>query len=243
MTADPNDSTSYDDCGFDISHSNADLGFDVLASNGGRKYCFVKLTEGGTFRDPNFAANVRGLIGAGIDRIGVYHFGHHGDPVGQMQFFIASFVELTRNIANQPEFLFMLDLERGANPPQESDGLTMVQFLQSIEINPAIYCGFDFWSGSPAELAACPHMVAAYNNHPTSAVPWRVPGADTFGWDMWQYTGDASGPFAKDISGGSSGMDLSCFNLKKHPAGLAAWWEKQLSQTRQPARGAAPLVA
>ena len=44
MTADPNDSTSYDDCGFDISHSNADLGFDILASNGGRKYCFVKLT-------------------------------------------------------------------------------------------------------------------------------------------------------------------------------------------------------
>jgi GH25 family lysozyme M1 (1,4-beta-N-acetylmuramidase) len=234
---------SYDDCGFDISHNNAGLNFGRLAGEGRRKYCFVKLTEGGTFRDPNFVTNVAGLIGAGIDRIGVYHFAHHGDPMGQMRFFISSFVDLTRNIVNKPDFLFMLDLEPPANPPQETDGLTMVHFLQSIGINPMIYCGFDFWSSSPPELAACTHMVAAYNNHPTSAVPWRLPSADTYGWDMWQYTGDALGPFARDIPGGSHGMDLSCFNLKKHPTGLASWWDDQLSHTRQPTSATAPLVA
>jgi hypothetical protein len=60
---------------------------------------------------------------------------------------------------------------------------------------------------------------------------------------MWQYTGDALGPFARDIPGGSHGMDLSCFNLKKHPTGLASWWDDQLSHTRQPTSATAPLVA
>jgi hypothetical protein len=48
-------------------------------------------------------------------------------------------------------------------------------------------------------------------------------------------TGDSLGPWAKDIDGGSHGMDLSCFNLKKHAGGLNQWWDGQLAQTRQPA--------
>jgi hypothetical protein len=29
-------------------------------------------------------------------------------------------------------------------------------------------------------------------------------------------------------------MDLSCFNLKKHPEGLEAWWDAQLAKNEQP---------
>lgn len=234
MTANPFDSANYDDCGFDISHLNPGLNFASLAGSGGRKFCIVKATEGTSFRDPACGSSVSALIGAGIDMIGVYHFAHHGDPIGQMEFFIEGFLQATGSIADRPGFLFMLDLERSANPPDETDGLSMVQFLQSKGINPIIYCGFDFWSKSFAPLMACPHMVAAYNNHPTSAIPWRIPSADTYGWDMWQYTSDFAGPFAKDIAGGSHGMDLSCFNAKKNTGGVANWWAAQLSKTRQP---------
>jgi GH25 family lysozyme M1 (1,4-beta-N-acetylmuramidase) len=234
MTADPNDATSYDDCGFDISHNNKGLDFALLSTTGSRKYCFVKLTEGSDFVDPAFSDAVAGIIAANVQRVGVYHFGHHGDPIGQMKFFVDTFVSETGSIANKPDFLFMLDLERGANPPLETDGLIMVQYLQSIGINPVIYCGFDFWSQNHPELATCTNLLAAYNNHPVAPIPWRIPSADVYGWDIWQYTGDSLGPWAKDIPGGTHGMDLSCFNLKKHPEGLAAWWNTQLANTTQP---------
>ncbi len=184
MTADPNDNVNYDDCGFDISHSNNPLDFRLLGTTGRRKYCIVKITEGTTFRDPQFHNFITGLIASDIHRLGVYHFAHHGQPIEQMKFFLHTFTAATKNINNKPKFLFMLDLERGANPPQETDGLSMVQFLQSFGIKPIIYCGSNFWSKSHVELDTCPHMVAAYNKHPTSAIPWRIPSADTYGWDM-----------------------------------------------------------
>jgi GH25 family lysozyme M1 (1,4-beta-N-acetylmuramidase) len=235
MTANPNDSANYDDCGLDISHQNTDLDFPELAGPGGRKYCFVKITEGHTVQDDEAENHITGLIAAGVTRLGVYHFAHHGDVAAQMKNFLDTFHDIVANLESPPKFLFMLDLEVNAtdpNPPRESDGLAMVQHLQNIGIpNPVIYCGLDFWSQKHSELATCPHLLAAYNDHPTSALPWRVPGTDTFGWDMWQYTGDFQGPFKKDIPGGGHGMDLSCFNLKKHPLGLAAWWDAQLALT------------
>jgi len=234
MTADPNDATDYDDCGFDISHNNSGLDFPLLGTGGGRKYCIAKVSEGTTFPDPQFANFIGAATSSSIQRFGAYHFGHHGDPIGQMQYFIQTFKNAAATIADAPNFLFMLDLENGANPPQETDGLTMVQYLQSLGINPIIYCGLGFWSQSYPELASCPHLLAAYNNNPVSAVPWRIPSADTYGWDMWQYTDGRLGPWAKTIPGGSNPMDLSCFNLKKHPEGLETWWDAQLAKTNQP---------
>ena len=236
MAADPNDSIHYDDCGFDISHLNEDLNFSRLATTAKRKFCIVKITEGHTFQDPMVESHLQNLISAGITRLGVYHFAHHGDPKGQMQFFLDTFSRVAREIGGRQKFLFMLDLEvndTDPNPPRESDGLAMVQHLQSVGIpNPIIYCGGGFWTEKHPELVTCGHLLAAYNDHPTTALPWRVPGPDTYGWDIWQYTGDSQGPFAKNIPGGSTGMDLDCFNLKKHPDGFEQWWDAQLEMTQ-----------
>jgi GH25 family lysozyme M1 (1,4-beta-N-acetylmuramidase) len=239
MTANPNDASNYDDCGFDISHDNTGLNFLTLGGQGARKYCVAKVSEGTTFRDPQFRMFITELKASPIARLGVYHFAHHGDPIGQMQFFIETFTSAMGSVPNPPKFLFMLDVERSANPPQETDGLTMVQYLQSLGISPIIYCGYDFWSQAYPELANCPHMVAAYNDNPISAIPWRIPSADTYGWDLWQYTDGESdpskgGPWHKSIPGGSVPMDLSCFNLKKHGGTLEAWWDAQLASTKQP---------
>src|ERR1700693_404506 len=98
MTANPFDGTSYDDCGLDISHHNGQLNFNLLGTTGGRKYCIPKLTEGTTVHDPAFGGYLTGLIASNIKRLGVYHFAHHGDPIGQMQFFIKTFTAATRGI-------------------------------------------------------------------------------------------------------------------------------------------------
>src|SRR5258708_3809515 len=165
MTADPNDAAAYDDCGFDISHNNTGLNFDVLANAGRRKCCILKVTEGSTFKDPAFAASLAALLQTSIQRFGVYHFAHHQSPADQVNFFIDTFKTATQAITNKPNFLFMLDLERSGNPPTEADALPMVQQLQARGISPIIYCGGDFWSQNHPELATCPHLLAAYNNH------------------------------------------------------------------------------
>lgn len=236
MTADPNDAANYDDCGFDISHHNDDLDFQKLAGPGKRKFCFVKITEGHTVQDGEAVNHLSGLIDAGITRLGVYHFAHHGDVDEQMKNFLDTFNDVVAQLANPPKFLFMLDLEVNPgdpNPPRESDGLAMVAHLKDLGIpNPVIYCGKDFWSQKHPELATCSHLLAAYNDHPTSALPWRVPGADIYGWDIWQYTDGLAGPWKKSLPGGMQRMDLDCFNLKKHPEGVAAWWDAQLAQTQ-----------
>lgn len=236
MTANPFDTSSYDDCGFDISHNDGTLDFQQLGSAGGRKFCILKVSEGTTETDDMFVNYMNEIIADGaISRIGVYHFCHHGNTTAQMQHFIQSYVNFKSQISNMPDVLFMLDLERGANPPLESDGIAMVQYLQSIGIsNPIIYCGYDYWSQQYPELTSCSHLLAAYNSHPTSAIPWRIASADTYGWDMWQYSGDFLGPWAKDLPGGMHGMDLDCFNLKKHSQGFEAWWDAELAKTTQP---------
>lgn len=234
MSANPNNAADYDDCGCDVYHLNSPLNFNLLGTQAGRKFCILKVTEGQTFHDPEFRNYLTALLQSNISRVGAYHFAHHGNPISQVNFFLDTFRNAVAGIPNKPDFLFMLDLERAANPPQESDGLTMVHHLQSIGINPIIYCGFDFWSQTHPELTICPHYLAAYNKHPISAIPWRIPSADTYGWDLWQYTDGSLGPWAKIVQGAQHPIDLSCFNLKKHPQGLAAWWDAQLKNTRQP---------
>ena len=245
MTADPFDTVSYDDCGFDISDNNGSLDFQQLGGAGGRKFCILKLTEGLTYVDQAFAPYMTALMQqSSITRFGVYHFAHHESPIDQMEYFLNAFTAWKRNLsggsvtqyaAPAPEFLFMLDLERGANPPVESDGLAMVQYLKNLGIQPMIYCGYDFWSQNWPALDSCSCFLAAYDSTPTSPIPWRIPSASVYGWDLWQYTGDSLGPWAKNLPGGSSGMDLSCFNLLKHPTGVEAWWDAQLAATTQPA--------
>jgi GH25 family lysozyme M1 (1,4-beta-N-acetylmuramidase) len=235
MTANPNDATSYDDCGFDISHWNGpDLDFAQLAGPGGRKVCELKVTEDTGGVDDRFVAYADAAGAAGITRLAAYHFAHHGEVQAQMDHFVKTFVEQRAKVTRCPPCLFMLDLERGANPPNETDGLAMVAYLKNLGIAPLIYCGYDFWSQAYPQLADCGCFLAAYNSHPTSPLPWRIPSADVYGWDLWQYTGDSLGPYAKDIPGGSHGMDLSCFNLKKRPEGVEAWWDAMLAKTRQP---------
>jgi lysozyme len=62
--------------GIDVSHRQGDIDWQKVA-NDGVKFVFVKATEGTTFTDDKFVANVQGANKAGI-KTGAYHFGRFG---------------------------------------------------------------------------------------------------------------------------------------------------------------------
>lgn len=226
----------FDDCGFDISHWNVTLDFRQLFNpqGGKRRACFLKLTEGTSFIDPKFSDYVQRLIDTNNDKcLCVYHFAHAANPQGQIQFFLNTFIDKISKYQTPPNFLFLLDVERSANPPTQQDAIVMVNELAYYNINPIIYCGYDFFSVAWQELINCYSMIAEYGTRPISAIPWRIPSATVFGWDWWQYSGSGEGPFYRQISGGDPDMDLSCFNAQKNGI-MENWWSTALSQTIQP---------
>lgn len=229
--------SGFDDCGFDISHWNHNLDFDRLYNpNGGkRRACFLKLTEGISFIDPMFGTYVDQLIDCGhSDFLCAYHFSHAANPAGQIQFFLSTFIDKMAKYQNPPKFLFLLDVERSANPPTQHDAIAMVNELSYLGIpNPIIYCGYDFFSVAWQELVNCTHMIAEYGSRPISAIPWRIPSATLFGWDWWQYSGNGQGPYYRQISGGDPDMDLSCFNEAKNGK-METWWNNMLNLCIQP---------
>jgi len=62
----------YDVIGVDVSHHQGQIDWRALAGDG-IAFAYIKATEGGNFRDTNFASNWAGAAGAGLVR-GAYHF-------------------------------------------------------------------------------------------------------------------------------------------------------------------------
>jgi lysozyme len=58
--------------GIDVSHHQGEIDWRRVARDD-IAFAYVKATEGGTFTDPRFAANVAGAQAAGL-RVGAYHF-------------------------------------------------------------------------------------------------------------------------------------------------------------------------
>lgn len=222
------------DVGFDISHHNGKLDFQRLWMEGNRRVCWLKLTEGTDFKDPMFKTYLQQMIDTGLDwKLAAYHFAHGDDPKGQVDFFLGTFQDIVSGMSGVPKFLFMLDCERGNNPPDEGVELDLVSAMAEAGIsNPMSYGGYDFFSKKWNALGPVSCMLAEYGSHPISPLPWRRPDS-IFGWDFWQYTGDGLGPWARDIPGGSNNMDLSCFNIGKHPEGLDAWWNAEIAVTNR----------
>jgi|SRR5579863_2737345 len=223
--------TAFLDVGFDISHNNGQIDFAKLWV-AGRRAVWLKATEGTTFTDPMFRTYLQQIVDSGQAwKVAAYHFAHGEDPVGQVDFFLGAVGDAMAVMNNPPSVLYMLDCERGNNPPDPGTVFALVDEMTNMGIpNPMNYGGYDFFPVGAAVMEPCSCMLAEYGTHPISPLPWRRPDA-IFGWDWWQYTGDGLGPWAKDLAGGSHNMDLSCFNTAKHPEGLDAWWAAELAKS------------
>lgn len=78
--------------GVDVSHYQGEIDWEMLAGQG-ISFAFVKATEGSSWRDPLFEANLNGAESAGL-RVGAYHFfSFDSAPETQAENFIAAVPE------------------------------------------------------------------------------------------------------------------------------------------------------
>src|SRR6188474_483264 len=78
--------------GIDASHWQGTIDWTRVAG-GGKKFVYLKATEGTAYSDPTFAGNRSGARAAG-DRVGAYHFAQPdataGDAVAEARWFLAN---------------------------------------------------------------------------------------------------------------------------------------------------------
>lgn len=179
--------------GVDVSHHNGAVDWARVA-RAGKRFAFVKATEGVSFTDPTHARNVAGARTAGL-AAGSYHFAHpSGSAVDQARHHLDVAGRL-----NPGRLPCALDLER-------TDGLTPAQlqrwaatFLHEVAHgtgrSPLLYTGLSFLHDNLADGQLIgPHRlwIARY-------------GADPGGFAFWQSTQSGTCP------GISGAVDLDSY--------------------------------
>ena len=60
-------------CGIDVSHHNGKIDWKTIVEKDKMQFVFIKATEGATFKDSHYKANITGARNAGL-KVGAYHF-------------------------------------------------------------------------------------------------------------------------------------------------------------------------
>jgi GH25 family lysozyme M1 (1,4-beta-N-acetylmuramidase) len=187
--------------GIDVSHYQGSINWAAVR-NAGKRFGFVKASEGTTYQDPFFRTNWQNM---GYNRVvrGAYHFGHPElDPYAQVDNFVSVAHPKTGDLQ------LTLDLEiTGGKSPREIFHWTraFISYLHARTGRPGIiYTGFYFWRdsvGNPPYNLNCPLWLAAYVPNPNSYVPsaWST-------WSFWQYSDTGHVP------GISGNVDLDYWN-------------------------------
>jgi lysozyme len=200
--------------GPDVSSHNHDgetLNWGAIRWVGGASFAFIKATEGGGYRNPNFSSDLAAARRHGLIR-GAYHFAH---PSG------GSSREIIRNAnaeaaqfghaigaLNSPGNLApVLDLEDAGGLDRARLSLWVHTWLKRMTKltgrTPIIYTGVSFWKdsmGNTRSYAAYPLWVASYGiPRPAVVGGWKS-------YTFWQYTETGT------LAGTGPNTDLSVFN-------------------------------
>lgn len=192
----PVESRVYD--GLDVSRHQKDIDWEEVARDKNVKYVYVKATEGATFVDPRYRANIEGARRVGI-KVGAYHFLRTGTKV----------VDQFNNFANtvkkgEQDLIPLLDVEvkQGWTNQQLRDSVKV--FLDMLEehygCKPMIYTSSSFFNTILGRaFAEYPLFIARYATNE----PRLDNGAQ---WTMWQFSEKGR------VKGIDHAVDLSCFN-------------------------------
>lgn len=202
----------------DISGNNGSVDL-AKAKAAGVKAVFIKATEGATYQDPTFAANLKKARDQSL-LVGAYHFGTAMPAADQVGNFVNTVVKAAGSFKGiVPAF----DVERNdptpgnTISPQIADDWVQA-FATKTGLQPVIYAGG--WlrgkGGATQHMKALSLWLAAYVDTPETIPTW----AD---WTFWQYTDGLNGPFKGTISG-IGACDQSVF--KGTQADLDALWAK-----------------
>ena len=168
----------YTDAVIDISHNNGNINL-ANAQQAGVLGVIHKATQGTTFADPMYQANMAQAQGLGL-LWGAYHFGNGDDGVAQATFFL-------NTVQPQPGTLLVLDFE--SNPASSTMSLQEAKdFVSHVQAETGIWPGLYGGSYLKEQLGSTPDPIlsncwfwlAQYG--PTAVLP---PGWAN--WTLWQY--------------------------------------------------------
>lgn len=160
--------------GFDASHYQT-INFTELATNK-LDFAIFKATQGNSFLDPNFVANVKGARGIKIPLVGAYHFATFTDTASaesQANFCVSKVKGIADFVA--------LDIEQGSGN-LTSECLTFMEIVSKAGIPVEWYSYTSFIEGhlTANTMEKYPNWIADYQS------VCNTGGVGS--WDSWQYT-------------------------------------------------------
>ncbi len=175
--------------GIDISKYQGSVDFQAITSAGAR-YIFIRATEGNTYQDPTFKANIKAARTAGLI-VSAYHFYETNDaPLTQLENF-TNIVSLRSG-----DLPPVIDIEKLHNNAQSSLVENLKIFLDGLEshynVKPIIYSGRNFSNEYLTDFGDYPLWLAEYGvDQP------RLPN----GWSDWTFWQWSQGTTIKGIDG------------------------------------------
>lgn len=189
--------------GIDVSHFDGQIDWHaVVRSPDAPVFAYLKASEGGSFKDPLFAANRAGAKAAGL-LCGAYHFFDAAVPAEQQaELFIATVGKVAGGLPP------VLDVEQTGKLTPQQYAAAVQQWLSVVSsrlgCTPMIYTNASFWNanvGNFGAFTAYPLWIAEYCSAPAPILP-----AGAGHYNFWQYS--ASGV----VQGISSRVDMDRYN-------------------------------
>jgi lysozyme len=188
--------------GLDVSNYQTGTHWDAVYQSG-RRFTFVKATEGQNYLNPEFANDWTVANTVGMMRGAYHYFSAFDDPIQQASFYLSTLGNSGNlEVDDLPP---MLDLESSENVSPEVIVENARTWLDSVEKAtgkiPVLYTYPAFWQalGNPPGFDRYPLFIADYSvKCPVVPAPWIQ-------WTFWQQgIGTSSGVHGK--------VDLDLFN-------------------------------
>ncbi|MEC0125362.1 GH25 family lysozyme [Paenibacillus pabuli] len=191
--------------GIDVSRYQGKIDWLAVKADK-REFAFIKATEGQTYTDPNFVANVKGALSAGL-MVGTYHF-LRATSAAAAKAEAAHYAKSLEEIGGAKALQLppVMDYENNPNGISKTQiNIVAKAFLTELErltgVKPIIYTGNSFASNFDSGLSGYDLWIARYSN---TKVPDDQPAWKT--WTIWQYSD------AGKVPGIVGNVDLNEFN-------------------------------
>lgn len=176
--------------GIDVSHWQGEIDWRKVA-RAGKRFVFLKATDGHDFLDPTFFRNRTGARNNGL-RVGAYHFARpdpsKGDAVEEARWFV------NRATPRPGNLLPVLDLETSKGLDSKGVTLWARRWVDEVRrltgVTPLVYTSPYGWLSRTGDSRAL-----ARDGAPLWIAHWGVSspllpagGWDGNGWRVWQYT-------------------------------------------------------
>ena len=178
--------------GIDVSHWQDTIDWEKVAGTG-KRFVFLKTTDGHDYLDPTFATNRAGALANGLV-VGAYHFARpdpsQGDAVEEARWFVSNAEPKPGNL------LPVLDLETSKGLDQQGITLWARRWVAEVRrltgIIPLMYTSPYGWASRTGDSRAL-----ARDGVPLWVAHWGVTSPllpagdwDGNGWRVWQHTSD-----------------------------------------------------